>query len=196
MSNAQAERRLILLSAGTAKRRLDMREQAGLLMGEVDWSRLAGTLRLRRLLPSLGPRLLELADGRATDDFGAAVEQAITAGRRQGASADNGCARRRGDSLCCIEGPAARGGHLWRSRPASLQRHRSTSRDGAAERGSGGCARTRLRCPHRSRTRVRSAPAALRARPRAWRAAARGAPLARPLVRAELCARAVASTYS
>lgn len=85
MSNSQAERRLILLSAGTATRRQDMREQAGRLLGEADWSRLAETLRLRRLLPALGPRILDLAEGRASDDFAAAVEQAITAGRRHGA---------------------------------------------------------------------------------------------------------------
>ena len=38
-------------------------------------------------------------------------------------SAGHDCAGRRGDSLCCIEGPAARRGHLRRSRPASFQRH-------------------------------------------------------------------------
>jgi hypothetical protein len=85
MSSSQAERRLILLSAGTAARRRDMLEQAGRLIGEVDWSRLAMTLRQRRLLSVLGPRIMELPVGRASDDFAAAVEQAITAGRRHGA---------------------------------------------------------------------------------------------------------------
>jgi hypothetical protein len=84
MSSSQAERRLILLSAGTAVRRHDTREQAGRLVGEVDWSRLAETLRLRRLLPALGPRILELAEGRASDGFAAAVEQALELSRRQG----------------------------------------------------------------------------------------------------------------
>jgi hypothetical protein len=82
---SNAERRLILLSAGTAQRRQDMRERASGLMEEADWSRLAETLRLRRLLPTLGPRILELAEGRASDDFAAAVEGAITVGRRHGA---------------------------------------------------------------------------------------------------------------
>jgi hypothetical protein len=82
---SRAERLLILISAGTAARRRSMREQAGRLMAEVDWSSLAETLRWRRLLPTLGPRILELAEGRANDDFAAAVEQAIEAGRRQGA---------------------------------------------------------------------------------------------------------------
>jgi hypothetical protein len=61
-----------------------MHEQAGRIMAEVDWSRLAETLRQRRLLPSLGPRILELAKGQATGDgFAAAVEQAIGTTRRQ-----------------------------------------------------------------------------------------------------------------
>jgi Uncharacterised nucleotidyltransferase len=85
MSRSRAERQLILLSAGTAARRRGMYEQAGRLIEELDWRALAETLRLRRLLPALGPRILELADGRAGDDFETAVEQAIEAGRRHGA---------------------------------------------------------------------------------------------------------------
>jgi putative nucleotidyltransferase-like protein len=85
MSSSQAERRLILLSAGTTAYRQCIREEAGRLLGGVDWPRLAETLRLRRLLPTLGPRILELAEGRASDDFAAAVEGAITLGRRHGA---------------------------------------------------------------------------------------------------------------
>jgi hypothetical protein len=85
MSSLEAERQLILLSAGTAARRRTMRDQAGRLIGELDWPRLAETLRLRRLLPVMGPRILELAEGRASDDFAAAVKQAIDAGRRHSA---------------------------------------------------------------------------------------------------------------
>src|ERR1019366_3006106 len=66
MALSQDERRVILLSAGIAARRQDMREHAGGLMAEVDWSRLVETLRLRRLLPALGPRILELAEGQAS----------------------------------------------------------------------------------------------------------------------------------
>ena len=84
MTLPQAERQLILLSAGIAARRQDMREHAGRLMAEVDWSQLAETLRLRRLLPALGPRIVELAEGRASDGFATAVDHAIEAGRRQG----------------------------------------------------------------------------------------------------------------
>ncbi len=85
MSSSQAERRLILLSAGTTAYRQGIHEEAGQLLGEVDWLRFAETLRLRRLLPTLGPRILGLAEGRASDDFGATVEHAIDAGRRHGA---------------------------------------------------------------------------------------------------------------
>ncbi len=85
MAHTQAERQLILLSAGTTVRRQEMREQAIRLMGEVDWSRLTETLRLRKLLPVLGPRILELAEEPVSEGFAAAVEQALEAGRRQGA---------------------------------------------------------------------------------------------------------------
>jgi len=85
MALSQAERQLILLSAGTAARRRAMSERAGWMMEDVDWSQLAVMLRLRKLLPILGPRILELAGGRASDNFAAAVEQALQAGRRQGA---------------------------------------------------------------------------------------------------------------
>jgi hypothetical protein len=85
MSNSSAERQLILLSAGTAARRRLMHEQAGRLVAEVDWPRLVETLRLRRLLPVLGPRILELAEERAGEDFAMAVEEAIDAGSRHGA---------------------------------------------------------------------------------------------------------------
>ncbi len=82
---ARAERRLILLSAGTRARRQAMREQALLLADTVDWSRLAQMLRRRRLLTVLGPRITALAGERCGDGFAATVEEALAAGRRQGA---------------------------------------------------------------------------------------------------------------
>jgi hypothetical protein len=85
MANSQAERQLMLLSAGTSARRWAMGERANRLTAEVNWPRLAETLRPRRLLPTLGPRIVELANGRASDDFAAAVEQATATGRRHGA---------------------------------------------------------------------------------------------------------------
>jgi hypothetical protein len=84
-SISRSERQLILLSAGTAARRLARCDQARQLAVEVDWSRLAPALRLRRLLSVLGPRIIELSDGEADEDFAVAVEQALQAGRRQGA---------------------------------------------------------------------------------------------------------------
>ncbi len=84
MSSFRAERQVILISAGTAARRRAMREQAGRLVLAVEWPRLAETLHLRKLLPALGPRILELVGEAASDDFAAAVEQALEAGRRRG----------------------------------------------------------------------------------------------------------------
>jgi hypothetical protein len=85
MASSQAERQLILLSAGTTARREAMGERAERLTAETDWSRLAETLRVRKLLTTLGPRIVELARGRASEDFAAAVEQATATGRRHGA---------------------------------------------------------------------------------------------------------------
>jgi hypothetical protein len=62
-----------------------MGERADRLAAQVDWPRLAETLRLRKLLPTLGPRIVELAQAHASADFAAAVEQATASGRRHGA---------------------------------------------------------------------------------------------------------------
>jgi hypothetical protein len=85
MASPHAERQLILLSAGTAARRRAMGERAAQLTAQIDWAGFAETLRQRRLLPTLGPRIVELAQGSASEDFAAAVEQAIEGGRRHGA---------------------------------------------------------------------------------------------------------------
>ena len=85
MSSSEAERQLILSSACTAARRRALAGRVERLSAHVDWSQLAATLRRRRLLPTLGPRILELANGRASDDFHTAVEDAIATGRRHGA---------------------------------------------------------------------------------------------------------------
>jgi hypothetical protein len=81
----RAEQQLTLLCAGTALRRRELGERASRLTSEVDWTRLAEMLRARKLLPTLGPRVAELADKRVPGDFRSAVDQAIEAGRRQGA---------------------------------------------------------------------------------------------------------------
>lgn len=85
MSSIQAERQVILLSAGTAARRRAMGARAGRLMVDIDWQRLVETLRRRKLLTILGPRILELADGSASGGLAEAVGQALEAGRRRGA---------------------------------------------------------------------------------------------------------------
>ncbi len=54
------------------------------LVSNVDWSHLRVRLHRRRLLPTLGPRILELAEGHASDTFAAAVEQAVVTGGRRG----------------------------------------------------------------------------------------------------------------
>ncbi len=70
-----------------------MREHARRLMLDVEWSRLTETLRWRKLLPVLGPRIQELAQGSASSEFLAAVEQALEAGRRQGSFLQLVCQR-------------------------------------------------------------------------------------------------------
>ncbi len=52
-------------------------------MADLEWLRLAQTLHARRLLPVLGPRILEMARGSASEDFAAAIAQTLEAGRRQ-----------------------------------------------------------------------------------------------------------------
>ncbi len=84
-SSSAAERQLILYSAGTAARRSEEVLPAERLLARVDWDSLGNTLRARRLLPTLGPRILELAQERADQDFRSAVEEAIVTGRRHGA---------------------------------------------------------------------------------------------------------------
>ena len=82
---ARAERRLILLSAGTAARRQATQRQAKQLAGEVIGGELAATLRARRLLATLGPRILEVSDRDVPTEFAEAVARALTAGRRHSA---------------------------------------------------------------------------------------------------------------
>jgi hypothetical protein len=85
MSDLRAERELILLSAGVEARRRQTRARAQRLLATADLERLAEALRARRLLPALGPRIVELESGEGLDAFAATVDDAIAAGRRQGA---------------------------------------------------------------------------------------------------------------
>lgn len=83
--DSRAEEEIILLSAGTSARRKAMRGRAQQLVAMVDWVRLVEMLRARRLLPTLGPRILALAGDHATSNFTLAVEQEIATGCRQDA---------------------------------------------------------------------------------------------------------------
>lgn len=84
MRSPGPEQRLILLSAGTAQRRHDTAAQIERLAATVDWSLLTELLRRRRLLPLLGPRLVELAADNGGDGFAADVTEALETFRRQG----------------------------------------------------------------------------------------------------------------
>jgi hypothetical protein len=79
------EERLILWGAGCEAHRLQTREQVEPLTELVDWSLVAELLRARRLLATLGPRIIELAGERASDEFNDAVGQALQNGLLQGA---------------------------------------------------------------------------------------------------------------
>lgn len=80
-----AEEQLILLATGTAARRQATRERANELAALVDWPLLADLLRIRRLLPLLGPRLIDLAEHVSVDEkFAVTVDQAVEASFRQG----------------------------------------------------------------------------------------------------------------
>jgi hypothetical protein len=83
VSLTAAERRLVLLSAAVAACRQATAAETAELTTRVDWGRLREALHRRRLLPPLGPRIVELADGHADPGFRAAVDEAIEAGRRQ-----------------------------------------------------------------------------------------------------------------
>jgi len=86
MPYSPAERDLLLLSAGTAARRERLRQRVGLpALVAVEWPSFTETLRARRLLTTLGPRILELAGDSANEDFAAAVQAELEAGRRQAA---------------------------------------------------------------------------------------------------------------
>jgi len=84
-SRSAPEEGLIRWSSGTATRREATHEPIRRLTGTVEWSRLEGLLRPRRLLPTLGPRIVELAGAQVNQQFKAAVTAAVDSGRRQGA---------------------------------------------------------------------------------------------------------------
>lgn len=84
-SDHGAERQLILHSAQTAAQRRAMGDGIETRLARIDWSLLVGMLRGQRLLPTLGPRVLELAGDAAPAEFGSAVTAVIEETRRQDA---------------------------------------------------------------------------------------------------------------
>lgn len=111
-SDQEAAERLILLSAGTAARRRAASAEAARLAAALDFVRLGKMLSAWRLLPTLGPRIAELAGERCGAAFPAAVQGAVEAGRRQAALLQ-AVAARAGDALAgagirstTLKGPA------------------------------------------------------------------------------------------
>jgi hypothetical protein len=85
MTRTEAERQIILLSAGTIARRKANRERLVKLTAAVDPTFLAEALGARRLLPTLGPRIEEMLGDAVDKDFHLRVQRAVEVGRRQGA---------------------------------------------------------------------------------------------------------------
>ncbi len=80
-----AEQELILLSAATSPRRGAQRGRIEGLVGVVEWPALTEQLAHARLLPTLGPRIAELAGDGAPAEFGETASAAVEACRRQDA---------------------------------------------------------------------------------------------------------------
>ncbi len=70
-----------------------MRPRAEALAADVDWLRLTDTLRQRRLLPTLGPRITELVGERSDEPFVLAVSEAVAAAQRHGTYLHLVCSR-------------------------------------------------------------------------------------------------------
>jgi hypothetical protein len=81
----RAEQELILRAAATRERRAAERSRLGQLVRAVEWTVLAEQLAHARLLPTLGPRIAELAGEEASAEFGDAASAAVQACRRQDA---------------------------------------------------------------------------------------------------------------
>jgi len=84
-SDLGPEQELILRAAATRERREAERDRIDALLRAVDWPALTEQLTHGRLLPTLGPRIAELAGAGAPAEFGAAASTAVEACRRQDA---------------------------------------------------------------------------------------------------------------
>jgi Uncharacterised nucleotidyltransferase len=80
-----AQQELILLSAATRERREEQRRRIEALAETVGWPALSERLAHARLLPTLGPRIAELAGERAPAEFRETAGASVVACRRQDA---------------------------------------------------------------------------------------------------------------
>jgi Uncharacterised nucleotidyltransferase len=80
---SDCEHLVMTLAAATAVRRTQRAEDLARLLAVANWDRLGEVLGRARLLPTLGPRIVELAADAAPSRFGAAVAASIMAGQRQ-----------------------------------------------------------------------------------------------------------------
>jgi hypothetical protein len=76
---------LMLLSAGTVAHRAAASTRAQRLLAEIDWTLMTESLTSMRLLATLGPRIVKLADGAGDERFEDGVASALATGRRHGA---------------------------------------------------------------------------------------------------------------
>jgi Uncharacterised nucleotidyltransferase len=84
-SNAAVDE-LVLLVASTRAHREANRVRSAQLADDVDWRELASTLAQRRLMSTLGPRLVSLAEARGQAGFADEAESAVQSARRHAAS--------------------------------------------------------------------------------------------------------------
>jgi Uncharacterised nucleotidyltransferase len=107
-----AEQKMVQLAVGTEQRRQEARPTLETLARGADWSRLADLLIYARVLPTLGPRLIETAGGAASPSFERAVSESVQAVRRQDALLVLVCEQLlealRGEGICAaaLKGPA------------------------------------------------------------------------------------------
>jgi hypothetical protein len=80
-----AEHEILQLTARTTVSRETAGRRLELLSSRADWTILLGLLREARLLPTLGPRILEAAGEHVTEEFKASLEEALVEGRHQDA---------------------------------------------------------------------------------------------------------------
>jgi len=80
-----AEQELILRAAATRERREAERGRIDELLRALDWTALTEQLAHARLLPTLGPRIAELAGERAPAELGETASASVVACRRQDA---------------------------------------------------------------------------------------------------------------